>query len=359
MNIREIARRANVSRATVSRVINQVQSVDSQLAEKVRQVILEIGYIPNHQAQALARGRSRTIGLIVAEVSGGNPFFTEFMLHFERASVEAGYEVLIGFADIQDHPDDVTRCVNRMLERRVDGIAVLTFGMESQMLKKLPRTHVPLVFPDAPANRPCVSNIKIDYLSGMRECVTYLQSLGHARIAYLSGNLKLSGMLNRLKAFRQAIDKSGLSWDESLIVPCAHTFEGGAEGMKTLLGWNNPPTSVMCCNDVAAIGALKTARTQKLKVPRDISIVGLDDLPLALYAEPELTTIRFSPRELAQLTVEALLQRISPSPQIDQKDMRFEYKTRLVIRKSTGVARKRKRVDHKANPRQTIHTDGR
>ena len=337
MNIREIARRAGVSRATVSRVINQVQSVNPQLAARVREVVRELGYVPNYQAQALARGRSGTIGLIVAEVGGGNPFFTEFMLHFERAAVEAGYEVLIGFADIEDHPDDVVRCVNRMFERRVEGLAVLTFGMEAQMLRKLSPVQVPLVFPDAPLNRPNVSSIRINYLNGMRESVAYLRSLGHTRIAYLTGNLKLSGMLHRLKAFRRAVIESGLSCDASLIVRCAHTFEGGAKGMETLLATGSLPTSVMCCNDVAAIGVLKALRSRRYEVPRDVSVIGLDDLPLARYTEPELTTIRFSPMELAQLTVRALLERIASTDSAPRgKRAAVEYTTRLIVRASTG-----------------------
>ena len=130
MNIREIARRANVSHSTVSRVINNVETVDRKLMRRVQAVIQEVGYRPNYQARALARGRSHTVGLIVSELSGGNPFFSEIILYFERAAVEEGYEVLVSFADTERRPDHVFTCATRMQERQVEGIAVLTFGME-------------------------------------------------------------------------------------------------------------------------------------------------------------------------------------------------------------------------------------
>ena len=134
MNIREIARRARVSHSTVSRVIYYVETVDRKLARRVQTVFDEVGYRPNYQARSLARGRSRTVGLIVSELSGGNPFFSEIMLYFERAAVEQGYEVLVSFADTETHPDHVATCAVRMQERQVEGIAVLTFGMEQQLI---------------------------------------------------------------------------------------------------------------------------------------------------------------------------------------------------------------------------------
>jgi len=133
VNIREIAKRARVSHSTVSRVINQVDTVDPKLVRRVQAVIQEVGYRPNFQARALARGRSHTVGLIVSELSGGNPFFSEIILYFERAAIEQGYEVLVSFADTETHPDHVSVCAARMQERQVEGIAALTFGMEEQL----------------------------------------------------------------------------------------------------------------------------------------------------------------------------------------------------------------------------------
>src|ERR1700733_10540740 len=164
LNIREIAHRARVSHSTVSRVINNVATVDRKLARRVQAVIDEVGYRPNYQAQALARGRSRTVGLIVSELSGGNPFFSEIILYFERAAVEQGYEVLISFADTETRPDHIAVCAERMQERQVEGIAALTFGMEEQLAKS--PIDVPVVYAGADHDLAGVRNVRINYVPG-------------------------------------------------------------------------------------------------------------------------------------------------------------------------------------------------
>src|ERR1700733_294163 len=171
LNIREIAHRARVSHSTVSRVINNVATVDRKLARRVQAVIDEVGYRPNYQAQALARGRSRTVGLIVSELSGGNPFFSEIILYFERAAVEQGYEVLISFADTETHPDHVATCAARLQERQVEGIAVLTFGMEDYLQKAKGSWDLPMVYVGAEHVPDGVRNVRINYVTGFRDAV--------------------------------------------------------------------------------------------------------------------------------------------------------------------------------------------
>jgi DNA-binding LacI/PurR family transcriptional regulator len=153
---------ARVSRSTVSRVINDVETVDPKLTRRVRAVIEQVGYRPNHQARALARGRSHTVGLIVSELSGGNPFFAEIILYFERVAVEHGYEVLISFADTETRPDHVAVCASRMEERQVEGIAVLTFGMEQHLAKRAGTSAVPMVYAGADQTLEGVRNIRIN-----------------------------------------------------------------------------------------------------------------------------------------------------------------------------------------------------
>lgn len=329
LNIREIARRARVSHSTVSRVINNVETVDRRLARRVQAVIEEVGYRPNYQAQALARGRSHTVGLIVSELSGGNPFFSEIILYFERAAVEAGYEVQVSFADIETHPDHVATCATRMQQRQVEGIAVLTFGME-QYLNEVP-TDIPMIYAGGDDDLPNFRNIRINYLTGMREAVKHLADFGHKRIGYLSGKLNWSSMRTRYDAFRRAIKSAGLPLEKGLIIECAHTWEGGAAGISELLNLPKPPTAVMCCNDVAAIGALKTLSSRGLQAGRDIALIGFDDLTICRFTQPSLTTIRFSPKEIARLAFQALLEEI----QGGGGKTSLEYKTHFVLREST------------------------
>jgi DNA-binding LacI/PurR family transcriptional regulator len=332
LDIREIARRARVSHSTVSRVINNVTTVDAKLAKRVQAVIEEVGYRPNYQAQALARGRSHTIGLIVSELSGGNPFFGEIILYFERAAVQSGFEVLISFADTETDPNHVAVCANRMKERQVEGIAILTFGMEQSLIGG-DTSVLPIVYAGADRKLEGVRNIRINYLTGMRDAVKHLADFGHRRIGYLSGQLSWSSMRMRYEALRKAMKLAGVSFSKEIIAECDHTLEGGAHGMAHLLSLPDPPTAVLCCNDMAAIGALKTLSARGLRTGRDISLIGFDDLPLCSFTQPSLSTIRFSPEELANLAFRVLMEDI----QGVETKIEYEYKTHFVLRESTGA----------------------
>lgn len=329
MNIREIARRARVSHSTVSRVINGVDTVDPRLARRVQAIIQEVGYRPNFQARALACGRSRTVGLIVSELPGGNPFFSEIILYFERAAVERGYEVLISFADTETRPDHVAVCAARMHERQVEGIAALTFGMEDQLANAA--IDVPLVYAGADHVLRGVRNVRIGFIPGFRDAIKHLVDFGHQRIGYLSGRMSWSSMRTRFESFRKAMKLAGVTFDKDLVADCDHTWEGGALGMGSLLSLPKPPTAVLCCNDVAAVGALKTLAAKGLQAGRGIALIGLDDLMICQFTQPPLTTIQLSPRELAALTFRALIEEIEHTPE----KTNLEYKTRFVLREST------------------------
>ncbi len=333
MNIREIAKRARVSHSTVSRVINQVETVDPKLVRRVQAVIQEVGYRPNFQARALARGRSHTVGLIVSELSGGNPFFSEVILYFERAAVEQGYEVLISFADTETRPDHVAVCAARMQERQVEGIAALTFGMEEQLANSA--IDVPMVYAGADHDLQGVRNVRINYLPGFRDAIKHLKDFGHERIGYLSGQMSWSSMKTRFEGFRKAMKLAGAPFEKELVAECDHTWDGGAQGISMLLNLPKPPTAVLCCNDVAAVGALKTLAARGLQAGRDIALVGFDDLTICRFTQPALSTIQFSPRELASLAFRALLEEI----QEVQKKTSLEYKTRFILRESTCAPR--------------------
>jgi LacI family transcriptional regulator len=194
MDIREIARRAKVSTATVSRAINHVPTVDPQLAKRVWKVVEELGYYPNTQARALVSGRSRIFGLIISEIT--NPFFPEIVQVFERIAVQHQYEILL--TSTGHDPKRVETAVRRMIERRVDGVAVMTFGMEDLLLEDLKLRRVPLVFADVGIARPCVSNIRIDYLHGIRQAVQHLAAFRHQKIAFISGPMRLKSAEARI-----------------------------------------------------------------------------------------------------------------------------------------------------------------
>src|SRR6266852_4333256 len=253
MDIREIAKRARVSTATASRTINRVPTVNAQLAKRVWSVIEELGYYPNTQARALVSGRSRIFGLIISEIT--NPFFPEIVQVFETIAVQHRYEILI--TSTGNDPKRMESAVRRMIERRVEGVAVMTFGMEEGLLEDLKLRQVPLVFVDVGPPRPRVSNIRIDYLNGIRQAVQHLAALRHERIAFITGPLSLKSALARKDAFTRSMSEIGMAADPELIVEGNHTLEGGEEAFSKLLNGRLRPTAVLCSNDMTAIGVMR------------------------------------------------------------------------------------------------------
>ena len=331
MDIREIARRAKVSTATVSRAINRVPTVDPQLAKRVWKVVDELGYYPNTQARALVSGRSRIFGLIVSEIT--NPFFPEIVQTFENLAVENNYEILVT-STVHD-PKRMESSVRRMIERRVDGVAILTFGMEDTLIEHLRFRKVPLVFVDVGPDVPGIVNIRVNYQNGIRQAVQHLAALRHTRIAFVTGPLHLKSALARREAFKVSMIEIGLS--PELIVVGDHRMEGGMQALVELNNLSNRPTAVLCSNDMTAIGVMREAYDQNIKIPDDLSVVGFDDIRLAEFTIPPLTTVQMSQHELAKIAFQALLNEVeseSPSPQHNK----YELVTSLVLRRSTALA---------------------
>lgn len=333
MDIKEIARRAKVSTATVSRAINRVPTVDPQLVRRVWKVIEQLGYYPNTQARALVSGRTRIFGLIVSEIT--NPFFPEIVQSFEDIAVQHNYEILLS-STIHD-PQRTELAVRRMVERRVDGVAVLTFGMEERLIEHLRFRKVPLVFVDVGPHVPGVRNIRVNYLNGIRQAVQHLAALRHVRIAFVMGPIHLKSSLARKAAFEQAMKEIGLDVPLEFIVVGDHTVEGGVQALARLAALPNPPSAVMCSNDLTAIGVLRQAYDSGIETPRDLSVIGFDDIKLAQFAIPPLTTVQMSQAELSKLAFKALINEVeglgNPPPDGD-----YILTTNLVLRSSTAMA---------------------
>lgn len=336
MDIREIARRAKVSTATVSRTINRVPTVDPQLAKRVWKIVEELGYYPNTQARALVSGRTRIFGLIVSEIT--NPFFPEIVQSFEDIAVQHNYEILL--TSTVHEPKRMEASVRRMIERRVEGVAILTFGMEESLLEGLRFRKVPLVFVDVGPSLPRVSNIKINYLRGIRQAVQHLAALRHERIAFVTGPLSLKSAQARKIAFEESLQEIGMAVDPQLVVEGNHTMEEGMKALAYLAGLKRRPTAVMCSNDMTAIGVMREAYEKGILIPQDLSVIGFDDIRLAQFIIPPLTTIQMSQAELARMAFKALLADVDlKTPAADGSE--YVLETDLVLRKSTAMAPQR------------------
>lgn len=331
LDIRDVAKHARVSIATVSRTINRIPTVDKQLAERVWKAIAELNYFPNTQARALVSGRSHLLGLLISEIT--NPFFPELIQGFEEVAVANGYEILIGSTNYD--LASMSMCVRRMLERNVDGVAVMTFGVEQPLLEELSSRDIPMVFVDAGPPSPLVRALIVDYHKGILEGVRHLTALGHRKLAFISGPLRQRSSQLRKEAFLQAIDEVRLRSNPHWLIEADHSLEGGMRAMEHILGQPKLPTAVMCSNDMTAIGSLRVLSRAGLRVPEDISVIGFDDIHLAEFVYPPLTTVRMSRSDLARGAFEAL-RAVAEKDERPESEHLLHVSTTLIVRQSTA-----------------------
>jgi DNA-binding LacI/PurR family transcriptional regulator len=329
MNIAEIARRANVSTATVSRTLNQSGPVKPATARKVWRAVTELNYYPNSHARALVSGRSRMIGLIVSDIT--NPFFPELIRSFQELAGHQQYDLLITSTDYETAR--MTACLRRMLERKVDGVAIMTSEMDLGLIKELSRRGVPIVFMDVGQIGPRMSHVAIEYGSGVLQAVRHLVELGHEEIAFISGPLDLHSARTRREAYLEGLRQHALKADKRLIRESTHTAEGGEKAMAALLRLPRIPTAVMASNDWTAIGALHAIHAAGLHVPEDVSLVGFDDIPLVSYTTPALTSVRMAAADVGATAFKALFALIGGER---LEGHVYKVPTRLVIRESTA-----------------------
>jgi len=331
-DIRTIARLANVSIATVSRAINGIPTVNAEMAKRVWEVVEALDFVPNTQARALVSGRSRLFGLLISEIT--NPFFPELIQGFEDVAIEHGYEILVSSTNYD--PKRMSNCIRRMIERKVEGVAVMTFGIEEPLLNQLANRQVPLVFVDIGPDRPGISLLKVDYERGIRQAVAHLTKLGHTKIGFVSGPLRLHSATSRLQAYQGAMRSAGLSARQEWTLEGDHTLEGGVAAMERLIEQKERPTALLCSNDMTAIGVMHTAWRAGLNVPRDLSVVGFDDIHLAAMMMPPLTTIQMSRYDLARAAFGALRGFVE-EPEAQAGRQEIVIPTELIVRESTGA----------------------
>jgi DNA-binding LacI/PurR family transcriptional regulator len=329
MDIRDVARRAGVSISTVSRVTNGKGTVNREMAERVWRAVRELNYQPDPQARALVSGRSHIIGLMVTEIT--NPFFPELIQRFEQLAVESGYEVLL--ASTPNDPASIAMSVRRVLQRKVDGVAVMMFGREAPVLEELASHRVPLVVMDGAPAFPHIDAVRVNYGEGIRQAVTHLAELGHDSIAFVSGPLEQASARLRREAFEKAMRSCHLLRTD-LIVEGDHTLEGGISAMSQLLARQHPPTAVVCSNDLTAIGVLHCLFEAGKRAPGDLSVIGFDDVHIAQFMLPPLTTVRMSCAKIAQVAFSTLRHRIEAG---STRHTVQPVETQLIIRQTTGA----------------------
>jgi len=334
MSITAVAARARVSIATVSRVINGTATVNPETAERVREAIEALNFYPDISARTLGSGRSGLYGLIISDIT--NPYFPELVKAFEDIAVEHGQDVLIANTDYD--PKRMEACVIRMLQRKVDGVAIMTSEMEDRLIHTFSHRQIPTIFMDTPKGLKGVNTVRVDYAAGVNQAMEHLFAFGHQRIAFISGPLALSSVRVRAQAFTKSLRQHGLTGEPHLMQESDHRVEGGHAAMQRILRSGTRPTAVLASNDLTAIGAMGAIHEAGLCIPEDISIIGFDDIELSAYIQPGLTTLHVPRRELAATAFRSLYRDRDEVASISPVKWEHVIQPRLVVRHSTAQA---------------------
>lgn len=332
MRIKDIAREAGVSTATVSHVINKTKYVSDETREKVQRAIAEFNYHPNAHAQMLARGRSNMIGLLVSDIS--NPFFPEIIKSIEAAVFAAGFHLILLNTNYQ--PERAIEYVRRLLQMKVAGIILMIAEFDPALIDEFKNKKTSVVFHDLGVVGEKMSNIILDYAIGIDEAVRHLVSLGHSKIVHIAGSHEIYSAGVRQQAFVDAMKKYFPAGFEMKIYEGDFRFEGGRHAAHQILAERELPTAIVVANDLMALGAMQEFKSAGLRIPQDISIVGFDDIAFASLSEPALTTV-CSPRvEIGRRAFEALALTMD-TPR--QQGIEIRIPTHLVERNSTAPPR--------------------
>lgn len=335
MRIKDIAREAGVSTATVSHVINKTKYVSDPTREKVEQAIKKFGYHPNAHAQMLALGRSKIIGLLVSDIS--NPFFPEIIKSVEAAVIAAGYNLFL--LNTNYETDRTLEYVQRLMQMKVAGIILMTAEFDEALVREAKRKKTSFVFQDLGFVGERSSKINLDYAIGIDEAVKHLVSLGHTKIVHIGGAHEIYSAGVRWHAFVEAMKRHLPKNPAPRMFEGDFRFEGGRKAASQILAGKDLPTAVVVANDLMALGAMQEFKSAGLRVPQDISIIGFDDISFASLSEPALTTV-FSPRvEIGRRAVEALLLTVDKP---HQQGIEIKIPTSLLERDSTAPPRTNK-----------------
>jgi len=325
--IRDVAEKAGVSITTVSHVINDTRYVSDELTERVYAAMRELNYRPNTLARSLRSGHTKTIGLVIPDIS--NMFFAEISRKIEDKGFEFDYSVILCNTD--DNSAKEGAYINVLIEKQVDGIIFISAGDDPQNQVKPMNFGIPIIIADRDIEGSNSDVVLVDNYQGGYDAVSYLISLGHKRIACISGPSPVTPSAQRLKGYYQALEDVGISIENYYIEAGDFRYESGETAMRELLKIGNPPTAVFACNDMMALGAMRAVYNHGMNIPGDISIIGFDNIPISKSVYPALTTVAQPIKEMADMIVEILLERMNQQRQRRRTDEEFSPFRRYVL----------------------------
>src|SRR5882757_3063868 len=329
LTIRDVAKAASVSTATVSNVLNKTGKVGRRTQLLVIATVKRLGYVANAHARNLASRDSRTLGIIVSDIE--NPFFPEVIKSFEVRARELGYDAIL--SDTNYDPMRTQEAAERMMEHNVRGVAVMTSEISLKLIHELARRRIAVTFLDLAPVRGHMSNLRIDYFSGVEKIVKYLHTNGHRRIAFIAGRPRLKSNIARVQAYEKCMQDLGL--EAGPVLSGDLRFEGGLAAGLAIAKLTPMPTAVMAVNDLTAVGVIKGLLKAGCRVPQDVSVTGFDNTRLAEYSNPSITTVDVHRDILGQMAADALHElSASPNPQ----GREYQIPAELILGDSSGPA---------------------
>jgi LacI family transcriptional regulator len=304
--IRDVARECGVDVSTVSRSLAGVRGISEVTRTRVLAAAARLNYLPNRVARGLATGRSQSLALLISDIR--NPFFADLASGAEDAAFAAGYDLILGNADLE--PERQMRYIRSLVEKHVDGVVMNSVtALSKNEVAELLQYGLPTVLLIRPREASAFSTVCADNFEGGRIAGSYLLQLGHRRIAHLTGSLRHANLRARAQGFRKAVAEGGTK-TRCTIMQGQHTQEGGAELARRLFRTHPNVTAVFAANDALAYGVLRTAAECGRRIPEDVSLIGFDNVDLSAIVHPPLTTIHQPKYEMGKAAVEILLRKI-------------------------------------------------
>jgi LacI family transcriptional regulator len=336
--IADVARLAGVSKSTVSRVLNEnVHYMRPQTRDRVAQAITALGYNPSSVARSLISKRTHAVGLLVSDVS--NPFYPDVIHGVEDVAIARGYDVFLCNTNY-----DVERGIayaRSLVAKQVDGVLIMTSNVSDEWMQDLVRCQVPVVILDWDTRGipgSAMRSILIDYETGIQAAVDHLLSLGHTRLAHVSGPLRYPTSRQRRDSFLHALSSRGIDPAGVTIIEGNLRIDGGSAAMHKIMAMPNRPTAVFCANDLMAMGMIWSSAEWGLTIPDDLSVVGLDDISLAGEIYPPLTTVSLPRYEIGCLAMKMLLEvQNNPDIMLEMVDRHRTVQSGFANRKTTTV----------------------
>ena len=348
VTIRDVARRARVSVATVSRVLNDKGPVLEETRARIQKTIARLGYVPHATARSLITRRTNTIGVLLPDIYG--EFFSELIRGIDATVRRAGYHLIVS----SSHGDrSETGAMFRAMRGRVDGLIVLSPDMSVPALRSSIPASLPVVLLNSVSDgNSAFDLINLDNFRGASAMVEHLASLGHQRIAFVRGPIPNADASERLRGYREAMRELELDWREELEFPGNFREDAGYRAGQRIARMSRPPTAIFAANDAMAIGCLAALREAGKSVPGDFALAGFDDIPIASFISPALTSVRVSIAELGASAAERVLHGVKA--QNLHKRLHLTLPTTLVARSSSGGA-----SDSSKGSERRMRTNGR